>query len=125
MSTDVFYSGLALLGAACGLTVAWWRRARCASREREGRKLASLLAELKLLPAEKTLLDELAGLSGEPLERVARLILSFDRGVDRYLAQVSGEPLEARAWRLRRLKSLRQKLGFHGVAAGEIGRAHG
>jgi hypothetical protein len=67
---------------------------------------------------ERALLDALVAASGEPADRVAKLVLSFDRSVDAYLARARWVTEESRLLSLRRLKALRARLELHRVAAG-------
>lgn len=85
---------------------------------RERRKLEIYLGRKGLSAQERALLDALVAASGEPADRVAKLVLSFDRSVDAYLARARWVTEESRLLSLRRLKALRARLELHRVAAG-------
>lgn len=90
------------------------RRRRRLARD----KLEDFLRSRGVTEAEEALVDELVRAGGEPPERVTRLVVSFDRGIDQYLRGLSGNSDEDRLQLLRRLKSLRCKLGLNRVAPG-------
>ena len=113
-----------VLGALClvvaVLFFAAWRRLRRAQEQaaRERRKLEQFLKSRNLSDSERSLLDDIVRASGEPSERVSKLVLSFDRGVDQYIGELGEISEEDRLQRLRKLKSLRAKLSLHRVAPG-------
>lgn len=94
-----------------------WRREQ-QRKAREAKKLEEFLTSRGLTTREKTLLRDVIRAGEEQPERVVKLVLSFDRGVDRYLAELSPCSDEDRVLRLRRLKSLRSKLDLDRVPAG-------
>jgi c-di-GMP-binding flagellar brake protein YcgR len=94
-----------------------WRREQ-SRRARAAKKLEEFLASRGLTAQEKGLLFEVVRAGEEPADRVVKLVLSFDRGVDRYLAEMPPSSDEDGVLRLRRLKSLRAKLELDRVATG-------
>lgn len=113
------FVGLALCIAIFALLAAFLGRRRARQqRSRQVLKLETYLQQRSVLPSERALLFEIVRQVEEPPERVARLVLSFDRAVDLYLASHTTASEEARLQLLRRLKCLRSKLELDRVAPG-------
>ncbi len=94
-----------------------WRRDRV-RKAKQSKKHEEFLARRGLTAQEKALLAEVIRSSEEPAERVVKLVLSFDRGIDRYLADLPQGSDEEHLALLRRLKSLRAKLELDRVPPG-------
>jgi c-di-GMP-binding flagellar brake protein YcgR len=113
------FLGLLLIILLLSLASAWQaRRDRKRKRERERRKLDEHLNRSNLTQVERALLKDIAREAFEPLDRVARLVLSFDKAVDSFLESLPCLPPEERLHLLRRLKTLRSKLSLDKVSAG-------
>lgn len=108
-----------LAGVIVSLALGVYGRIRRRRRQeaRERRRLEAFLAERGLEGGERELLDTIALAAEEPLARVARLVLSFDRGVNRRLQLLARDPA-ARSQEMQRIGRLRGRLTFHRVSAG-------
>ncbi len=112
-----FFLGCLLLLVALLLVAASRRLRRGQYRvAQDKRRIDDFLASRNFTESELALLEDIVRSSGESRDRVTRLVLSFDRGVDQYLEERPEMSGEDRLHRLRRLKSLRAKLSLDRVA---------
>src|SRR5437867_1290891 len=107
-----------LLLVSLALSALKAQKMRRLRRAQEKAKTDSFLLQCRLTTAERSLLEEVVHASEEPLARVVKLVLCFDRGVDRYLESLPLQAGDEHLLILRRLKTLRTKLALNRVLPG-------